>query len=284
MIIGSAFAERPLQVSEAQLTNHLAQSVEPVYPQASANSEMKGTVVVLLTLSAEGKVVELKAISGPQQLRLPATDAIRQWQFRPFRSDGHVVPASGEISLEFFAGREDVVRRDREIFARYSAQEKLCFEATIRVGGNYADTVAPCMKTAEIANEFAPNMRFFERINANTKAAWVLENTQKSQDALLYADRAVDIAQQGRIDDSGCASAYQVRAEIRFDLRDLKGAEEDFSTAINYNRKALKLAQLQKSATISNLESGQKSLQERHSRVLAQMGKPKHSAKHSEVL
>ena len=49
----------------------------------------------------DGSVQQLKLVSGDPQLAAAAADAIRQWRFRPYQSDGQVVEFSTDVSVDF---------------------------------------------------------------------------------------------------------------------------------------------------------------------------------------
>ena len=44
---------------------------------------MGGTVKLRVTISADGRVTEAKALGGHPMLIAPATDAVKQWKYEP---------------------------------------------------------------------------------------------------------------------------------------------------------------------------------------------------------
>ena len=61
----------------------LLYSTRPVYPMAARRGGVEGTVNVELTLSPQGEVTDARVVSGAQELRKAALDAVLQWQFKP---------------------------------------------------------------------------------------------------------------------------------------------------------------------------------------------------------
>lgn len=75
--------------------------VSPVYPEMARKLNQAGTVEVILTVDASGKVTEARAVSGSQLLRGAAEQAVRQWQFKPAMVNGQAVVGKGRVSIVF---------------------------------------------------------------------------------------------------------------------------------------------------------------------------------------
>jgi protein TonB len=68
------------------------------------NSQIQGTVVLQATVGADGRPMNLKAISGPALLYQAALDAVRQWVYRPFEVMGEPRTIQMEIKVIFSLG------------------------------------------------------------------------------------------------------------------------------------------------------------------------------------
>lgn len=55
--------------------------VAPVYPEIAKRMRISGVVKVEVTVDAEGKVTDVKPVSGNQMLSTAAQDAVRKWKF-----------------------------------------------------------------------------------------------------------------------------------------------------------------------------------------------------------
>ena len=75
----------------------LLRKVEPIYPEAARRANLQGQVVLDAVIAADGSVVNLHPLSGPDGLTSAAMDAARWWRFRPYRVQGE--PAAVETSL-----------------------------------------------------------------------------------------------------------------------------------------------------------------------------------------
>ena len=74
--------------------------VAPVYPEIAKRMRIGGVVKLEVTVDAEGRVTDVKAVSGNQMLSVAAEDAVRKWRFVP-GSEQSIV----EITLNFAAAQ-----------------------------------------------------------------------------------------------------------------------------------------------------------------------------------
>lgn len=70
--------------------------VAPVYPEIAKRMRISGVVRVEVTVDADGKVLEVKPLSGNQMLSNAAQDAVKKWKFAA--GDGQ---ATVQVSLNF---------------------------------------------------------------------------------------------------------------------------------------------------------------------------------------
>jgi len=52
-------------------------------------------------IGKDGKIAELTTVSGPDELIQSAIDAVRQWQYRPYRLNGETVEVDTQITLNY---------------------------------------------------------------------------------------------------------------------------------------------------------------------------------------
>jgi TonB family protein len=70
--------------------------VAPVYPEVAKRMRITGAVVLSVTVDAEGKVTDVKKVSGNGMLSVSAEDAVRKWKFASGAG-----AATMEVSLNF---------------------------------------------------------------------------------------------------------------------------------------------------------------------------------------
>ena len=79
----------------------LISSTKPVYPAAAKQSNVQGTVTVVLDIDAAGKVTGAKALSGPLLLRQAAVESAQEWKYSPGATDGKPTASRVTVNLEF---------------------------------------------------------------------------------------------------------------------------------------------------------------------------------------
>jgi TonB family protein len=99
--------EIPTDVREAMDTPSnnalLARAIKRVharYSREAREAGAKGAVQVEVTVSESGKVIEARAVSGPELLREPAIQAAKQWEFSPAEA-----PVKGILVFTFATRR-----------------------------------------------------------------------------------------------------------------------------------------------------------------------------------
>lgn len=79
----------------------LIRRVEPVYPEVARRSNLQGVVTLDAVIAADGTVVNIHPLSGPEALVSSAMDAARWWRFRPYRVRGEATAIETTLSVEF---------------------------------------------------------------------------------------------------------------------------------------------------------------------------------------
>jgi len=79
----------------------LLHRVEPEYPKVAKAAHVQGDVVLDILIDKEGKVSDLKVVSGHPLLIQSAMDAVRQWRYRPYIIGGEPVAVDGRVTVKF---------------------------------------------------------------------------------------------------------------------------------------------------------------------------------------
>jgi len=93
--------ERVMKLSAAAAEDSLVRRVEPNYPKAAREQQIEGHVVLEVHIGRDGGVQEIKLVSGPEMLAQAATDAVKQWRFKPRSVDGRKVEMQTNVTLNF---------------------------------------------------------------------------------------------------------------------------------------------------------------------------------------
>ena len=79
----------------------LIQSVQPVYPDVARQVGIEGTVRLKIIIAKDGRVRDLKVLSGEPVLVNASTEAVRKWRYQPMVIDGKPVSVVTTVTLEF---------------------------------------------------------------------------------------------------------------------------------------------------------------------------------------
>jgi protein TonB len=101
----SEIAPRPLlqtlNVSQGVSRGLLIKKVQPVYPRNALAMRVTGTVELMATVSKTGDITHVKVLSGDSQLTKAATDAVKQWKYKPYLLNGEPVEIQTQITINF---------------------------------------------------------------------------------------------------------------------------------------------------------------------------------------
>ncbi len=62
---------------------------------------MEGSVELLATVSKDGNITHIKVISGDTQLAKAASDAVKQWKYKPYKLNGEPVEIQTQVTVNF---------------------------------------------------------------------------------------------------------------------------------------------------------------------------------------
>ncbi len=90
-----------LNISQGVSQGLLIKKVAPSYPTAAQRMRIEGTVELLATISKDGAITHVKVLSGDAQLTKAATDAVKQWKYKPYLLNGEPVEIQTQITVNF---------------------------------------------------------------------------------------------------------------------------------------------------------------------------------------
>jgi TonB family protein len=73
--------------------------IVPAYPNQARQQRLQGMVVLAATIMEDGRLGEIKVITGSPLLARAALDAAKDWRYQPFQLDGK--PVKGETTITF---------------------------------------------------------------------------------------------------------------------------------------------------------------------------------------
>lgn len=99
--VGPVEAPERIRVGGNVQAANLVSQVRPVYPPEAKQAGIQGTVQLQVILGKDGKVQDIKALSGHPLLVQAALDAVRNWVYRPTLLNGEPVEVSTTIDVNF---------------------------------------------------------------------------------------------------------------------------------------------------------------------------------------
>jgi TonB family protein len=80
--------------------------VEATYPQMARVAHIQGDVVLRAVIDKEGRVANVRAVSGHPILIQAAMDAVKQWAYQPYLLNGEPVEVESLLTVRFHLGPE----------------------------------------------------------------------------------------------------------------------------------------------------------------------------------
>ncbi len=91
----------------------LISKVDPVYPPLAKQAQIQGTVVLSTLIGKDGRVQNLKVVSGHPLLVQAALDAVRNWAYQPTLLNGEPVEVKTSIQVNFALSSDNATTANR---------------------------------------------------------------------------------------------------------------------------------------------------------------------------
>ncbi len=92
---------RSVRISQGVSQGLILKRVAPAYPANALQLRKQGAVELLATINKDGAIAGIKVISGDLILAKSATDAVRQWKYRPYLLNGEPVEIETQLTINF---------------------------------------------------------------------------------------------------------------------------------------------------------------------------------------
>jgi TonB family protein len=90
-----------VNISQGVSQGLLVRKVSPSYPANAMRMRIEGSVQLLATISKDGNIAQIKVLSGDAQLTRAATDAVKQWKYKPYLLNGEPVDIQTQVTINF---------------------------------------------------------------------------------------------------------------------------------------------------------------------------------------
>ncbi len=90
-----------IQIAPDVVQRQRLRDVQPVYPDMAKQARVQGIVQLNIVINKQGRVVDIKVISGHPLLIPAALEAVKQWEYNPTLLNGQPVEVATEVSVPF---------------------------------------------------------------------------------------------------------------------------------------------------------------------------------------
>jgi TonB family protein len=98
---GPAPVLQTLNISQGVSQGLVIKKVQPIYPKNALAMHVEGAVELLATISTSGNITAVKVVKGEPTLTKAASDAVKQWKYKPYLLNGEPVEIQTQITVNF---------------------------------------------------------------------------------------------------------------------------------------------------------------------------------------
>jgi protein TonB len=95
----------PVQTGGQLVPARVLSRVDPEYPKLARQAGASGVVELEATITADGKVKNVRVVRGNSMLQKAALDAVSQWRYLPATLNGKPVESPVQVKLNFMPNR-----------------------------------------------------------------------------------------------------------------------------------------------------------------------------------
>ena len=93
--------QETLRISQGVSQGLILKRVQPVYPEQARQMRLEGKIELQANISKSGNITGVKQLSGDPILGRAATDAVRQWKYKPYFLNGEPIEIQTQITVIF---------------------------------------------------------------------------------------------------------------------------------------------------------------------------------------
>ncbi|MGA9815188.1 MAG: TonB family protein [Terriglobales bacterium] len=93
--------QETLRISQGVSQGLILKKVQPVYPEQARQMRLEGKIELQANISKTGSITGVKQLNGDPILGRAATDAVRQWKYKPYFLNGEPIEIQTQITVIF---------------------------------------------------------------------------------------------------------------------------------------------------------------------------------------
>jgi TonB family protein len=228
-----SFADTLPAVPPAEANARLIKRVDPIYPVAAKEARIGGKLRMAIIITANGDVSSAKLISGYPMPALvqSATNALKQWKYKPFEQNGKPVAVTTQVDVIFPVGGFGATT-DAQIQAEHNfyAQADKCHAALQQT--NYSVAEADCQQAVALSNSL-PKDRLTERAGVLSSLANALLGQHRASEAVPLYEQALALDKSSLKPDNALVAAdYWRLAVVYAATKDLVKADQYYAASV----------------------------------------------------
>jgi TonB family protein len=94
-------AAAPATVPAGIMAGQVVSRVNPEYPKEAKAAKIQGAVTINVVIGKDGSIAKLVSVTGPEELRMSAIDAVRQWKWKPYLLNGQPTEVDTTITVNY---------------------------------------------------------------------------------------------------------------------------------------------------------------------------------------
>lgn len=99
--MASALPGERMRVPASEMEALVTHRVEAAYPEEARLANLHGTVILNAVVGRDGSVLEVRPVTGPNELSAAAAEAVRWWRFQPYLRNGAPAEVETTIAVDF---------------------------------------------------------------------------------------------------------------------------------------------------------------------------------------
>ncbi len=88
-------------VSQGVTPGKLEHVVQPIYPSWARDRHVQGSVLLQVTIAADGMVKSVQVLRGDPIFARPAVEAVRQWRYKPYQLNNQPISITTDVTVNF---------------------------------------------------------------------------------------------------------------------------------------------------------------------------------------
>ena len=196
---GQVAMSAPVELDPAAAESLLLMRPEPVYSELAQRARIQGTVRLLILVSENGSVTDVRVLIGHPLLDQGAVTSVWQSKYKPYAPQGAAIPFITQVEITFLSGVSGKdYARDLKMTVPYFEQEVKC--RNLINAAKWGEAAETCSANLAMADKLGRH-RVIAKMRAYHLAALAMLGQDKYQEVLEYLNRAYSIGKTSLDDD-----------------------------------------------------------------------------------